>query len=100
MANPYFDLAVELLRADIEGSNKDFSEYRFIMTQLRRFKRKPKPFKKLITGRDLLKIGIKEGPIIGSVLDQIEEKRLNEEVFTTADAIKWVKKAYKKHITA
>ena len=48
----------------------------------------------LLKGADLLKLGIKEGPVMGEILSKIEEMRLNEEISTTIDATKWVKKHY------
>jgi hypothetical protein len=97
--HPYFKLALELLRADAEGSDGRQAVYRYIMTHIRKFKKMEKAPKPLLKGRDLIKMGIKQGPIIGTILREVEEKRLDEELFAPAEAKKWVKKAYKQHIS-
>ena len=97
MTHPYFALAMELLRADHEGSNGDISAYCFIMTQYRRFKRQKPPTRPFLMGKDLLKMGLKEGPIIGEILKEVEERRLDEGFKSSEEAKKWVKKAYNRY---
>jgi tRNA nucleotidyltransferase/poly(A) polymerase len=49
-------------------------------------------------GRDLLAMGMRQGPIIGEILKEIEEKRLEEQLKTPEEAKKWVEKTYFRHI--
>jgi len=93
LEQPYSQMALELLRADSLGSDGNLDSYRYIMRKKRQFE-KEEPKLALLTGADLLKLGIKEGPIIGEILSKVEEMRLNEEISTTIDAKKWVQKRY------
>ena len=45
----------------------------------------------LLTGSDLLAMGIAEGPGLGQVLKALETAQLNEEIRTRQDAIAFVK---------
>jgi poly(A) polymerase len=47
---------------------------------------------KLITGNDIIKLGIPEGKMIGIILQEIEELQLENENFNKEDAIEHVKK--------
>ncbi|MBI4722056.1 MAG: HDIG domain-containing protein, partial [Candidatus Stahlbacteria bacterium] len=53
--------------------------------------RQPK-FKPLLTGDDLIEIGFKPGPIFREILEQVEEARIEGELHTTEEALKFVKR--------
>lgn len=99
MDHPYFLPAMELLRADIDGGNKDRKAYRYIMAQYKKFKKSGQKSQQLLLGRDLIAMGINQGPIIGEILRALEEKRQEEVLKTQEEARKWVEKTYFKKIT-
>jgi hypothetical protein len=45
----------------------------------------------LVGGKDLLDLGIKSGPLMGELLDEIMDKQLSEEFSTREEALAWVK---------
>jgi hypothetical protein len=46
----------------------------------------------LLTGRDLIELGMKPGPALGALLDEIREQQLQDELKTPRAARAWVKK--------
>jgi tRNA nucleotidyltransferase (CCA-adding enzyme) len=44
----------------------------------------------MLTGRDILDLGAKEGPEIGSMLENLRDARLDGAVETREDEINWV----------
>ena len=45
----------------------------------------------LLKGEDLLALGMKPGPALGALLEQIREKQLQDELKTPAEARAWAK---------
>ena len=91
-----FELHLELHRLDCLASHKDLSTYRFVKKKLEEFheeikKQKKKP-KRLITGDDLIAIGLTPGPIFKQILSAVEDAQLEGKIKTKNQAIKWVKK--------
>ncbi len=80
----YPELA-ELCRIDALASSGDLSDYHFcqeMFSKLSHEEVKPKP---LITGRDLIALGLKPGPLFKDILTKIEDEQL-EGILTTKDA--------------
>lgn len=69
-----------------QGTKKAISQY---VTYLRHEKT-------LISGKDLKKMGYKPGPLFRTILDSLLTARLDNEVKTKADEIKYVKKKFPK----
>jgi hypothetical protein len=44
----------------------------------------------LLTGDDLLALGLKPGPVLGALLAEIREKQLQDELKTADEARAWV----------
>ena len=53
-------------------------------------------FPPLLTGNDLIKLGMKPGPALGALLNEIREKQLADELKTPRQAKAWTKKQIKK----
>ena len=45
----------------------------------------------LLTGNDLIALGMRPGPALGALLAEIREKQLQDELRTKAQARKWAK---------
>lgn len=95
---PLFRELLELLRADVLGTKpQDLSLY----NKLKKLSEKketarPKP-EVLLNGEDLMKkFGLKEGPEIGEILEQIHHAQMEEEIKTKEDALKLAKKILKR----
>ena len=76
-----------LHKADCLSSHGDLENYRFVEEKLAGFKAeqiKPKPF---VTGRDLIDLGLKPGPVFGRILSAVYDLQLEEKVASREEAL-------------
>jgi poly(A) polymerase len=85
-----FPLELALHRLDCLGSHGDLSHYNFLVEQAEELKKKPAIRPPLLTGDDLIKLGMKPGPVLGALLAEIREKQLQDELKTPRQARAWV----------
>jgi tRNA nucleotidyltransferase/poly(A) polymerase len=85
-----FPLELELHRLDCLGSHGDLGHYNFLVAQAAELKKKPAIHPPLLTGRDLMALGLKPGPAMGALLAEIREKQLADELKTPDQARTWV----------
>jgi len=86
----YPELA-ELYRVDSLSSTGNLDDYLFCQEMYEKLQEeevKPEP---LITGHDLIALGLKPGPAFSKILDTIKDEQLEEKVKTKEQAIKRVK---------
>ena len=76
LASPDFPLHLELHRLDCLASHRMLANWYFGLQAWREEKALPPPLEPLLRGGDLLAMGIPAGPIIGVLLRQIEDARL------------------------
>jgi poly(A) polymerase len=86
-----FPLEVELHRLDCLGSHGDLEFYNFLVEQAEELKKKPAIRPPLLTGNDLIKLGMKPGPAMGKLLNEIREMQLADEFKTPREAKAWAK---------
>jgi poly(A) polymerase len=91
-----FPLELELHRLDCLGSHGNLDHYNFLVVQAEELKKKPAIRPPLLTGKDLIKIGMKPGPAMGVLLNEVREKQLQDELKTPRQARAWVKKQIQK----
>lgn len=90
-ANEGYPELAELCRIDALSSSGDLSDYYYCQEMLGRLSQeevKPKP---LITGRDLIEMGLKPGPMFKEILTRVEDEQLEENLKTKEEAIEMVK---------
>jgi poly(A) polymerase len=87
-----FPLELELHRLDCLGSHGDLEHYEFLMAQAAELEQQPAIRPPLLTGNDLIVLGVKPGPAMGALLTEIREKQLQDELKTARAARAWVKK--------
>jgi len=90
-----FPLELELHRLDCLGSHSDLELYDFLVEKAAGLKKKPAIRPPLLTGKDLIKLGMKPGPAMGALLNEIREKQLQDELKTTRQARNWAKNRIK-----
>ncbi len=86
----YPDLA-ELYKVDSLASTGDLEDYNFcqdMFEELQEEEIKPEP---LITGNDLIALGLKPGPIFSKILDTIKDDQLEQKITTKEEALKRAK---------
>jgi poly(A) polymerase len=92
-----FPLELELHRLDCLGSHGDLGHYEFLVAQAAELKKKPALRPPLLTGKDLIALGMKPGPALGALLAEIREKQLQDELKTPRQARAWAKKRLLTH---
>ena len=85
---------MELHRLDCLGSHGSLEYYDFLREQAEELKRKPEIKPPLLTGKDLIALGMKPGPEMGKLLDEIREKQLADELKNPRQAKAWVKREF------
>ena len=84
-----FPMQLELHRLDCLGSHGRLTVYDFLVAQAAELKRQPGIRPPLLTGTDLLALGMAPGPAMGALLAEIREKQLQDELKTKAEARRW-----------
>lgn len=94
LMDPRFPWLLKLNKADTEGTlpvgleiyNQNLKLFEQARKLYEEEKKRPQ-FKPLITGNDLIKVGIKPGPKIGKLLKLIEDAQLEGKIKSKSDAI-------------
>ncbi len=86
-----FPLELELHRLDCLGSHRRLDHYEFLQEQARELQHQPEIRPPLLTGDDLLTLGMKPGPEMGALLAEAREKQLSDELKTVDEAREWAK---------
>ena len=86
-----FEELLELCRVDCLGSHADMTLYDECHQLWSDWKELDPPQKSLLQGRDLMDLGMKPGPDLGAMLDQLGDAQREGEVTEREDAIAWVK---------
>ena len=87
-----FPLELELHKLDCLGSHGDLELYDFLIEQAEELKKKPAIRPPLLTGKDLIALGMKPGKELGALLHEIREKQLADELKNSRQAKAWVKR--------
>jgi poly(A) polymerase len=87
MARPTFPLELELHRIDCASSHGDLKHFEFLQNQLENMTPEQIDPPSLVTGHDLLAMGLPPGKTIGTILEAIRVAQLEGAVQTRADAL-------------
>ena len=87
-----FPLELELHRLDCLGSHGALDHYEFLAQQAAELEKQPAIRPPLLTGDDLIALGVKPGPAMGALLAEIREKQLQDELKTPREAHAWARK--------
>ncbi|HOW67659.1 MAG TPA: CCA tRNA nucleotidyltransferase [Candidatus Paceibacterota bacterium] len=90
LLRPTFPTELQLHRLDCLASHGQLDIYQFLQRESEALRRTPTLRPPLLTGRDLLDMGMQEGPHLGSLLAEIREKQLQDELKTAEEARRWV----------
>jgi poly(A) polymerase len=96
LIRPTFPLELQLHRLDCVGSHGRLDVYDYLVEQAKELEKKPEIHPPLLTGDDLLAMGMKPGPAMGQLLAEIREKQLSDELQTSDEAKEWVKNELQK----
>ena len=87
-----FPLELQLHRLDCLGAHGDLSHYDFCVAQAEALKQRPEIRPPLLTGQDLIALGVRPGKAMGILLEEIRELQLADELQTAAAAREWLAK--------
>lgn len=86
-----FEQLLELCRADCLGSHQDMRLYDDCLALWNQWRERAPSTEPLLQGRDLMELGMKPGPEIGTMLEQLEDARRESIVSDRDEAVAWVK---------
>lgn len=86
-----FPLELELHRLDCLGSHRRLDIYDFLREQQAHLNDAPHLIPPLLTGTDLIQMGMTPGPELGATLTEVRDKQLAEELHTADEAREWVR---------
>ncbi len=95
LMRPTFPLELALHRLDCLGSHRMLDIYDFLAGQAVELDAKPDVHPPLLSGKDLIKLGMKPGKAMGQLLEEIREKQLQDELTAKAEALKWARQKLK-----
>jgi len=91
LLRPTFPLELELHRLDCLGSHGRLDVYDFLVARAQELEKQPRIRPPLLTGNDLIALGMNPGPAMGALLAEVREKQLQDELQTKAQARKWAR---------
>ena len=97
LLRPTFPLELDLHRLDCLGSHGQLDIYDLLVAEAEALKSRPEIRPPLLTGDDLIELGMKPGPAMGVLLAEIRDKQLQEELSTPAQARQWARERLAEH---
>jgi poly(A) polymerase len=96
LARPTFPTELALHRIDCLASHGRLEVHDFLAREARALENERRLPPPLVTGRDLLRLGLRPGPRLGAVLAEIRERQLQETLRTRAAALAWARRQREK----
>ena len=90
MAEPTFEQEMELHRVDCGSSNGFSDNYEFLQGKAADFANEPLIPPPLVTGRDLIKLGLQPGPRFKEILEAIQTEQLEGRILTREPALEYL----------
>jgi tRNA nucleotidyltransferase/poly(A) polymerase len=94
MARPNFEDEMELHRVDCTSSHGYLDNYEYIRTRQEEFANEPLIPEPLITGDDLIDLGLKPGPQFKQILEAVQSRQLEGTLSSSEAALNWVKEEF------
>ena len=85
---------LELHRLDCLASHGDLSNYEFCCEKLLELGQETLRPARLISGRDLIELGLEPGPLFSEILDTVEDRQLEGSLVSKDQALDWVETHY------
>jgi poly(A) polymerase len=95
MARPTFADELELHRVDCASSHRMMENYDFLLRKRDEFANEPIIPPPLVTGNDLIGLGMKPGPKFGEILEAVETLQLEGALKTREEALDWVAREFR-----
>jgi len=98
MARDTFPTELELHRVDCASSHGDLENYDFLRRKVAEFAAEPFIPPPLLTGNDLIGLGMTPGPRFGELLEAVQTAQLEGEITTREEALRLVRKLEGQHL--
>ena len=92
MSAPTFPRELELHRVDCASSNGFTDNYEFLLAKRDEFAREPLVPPPLITGKDLIDLGLPPGPGFKQILEDAQTEQLEGRLAHREEALEWLRK--------
>jgi poly(A) polymerase len=89
LMRPSIALELALHRLDCLGSHGRLDVYDYLLQQAKELDKRPEIRPPLLSGNDLISLGMKPGPEMGALLAEIREKQLQDELTSREQAREW-----------
>ena len=97
MARPTFKDELELHRVDCTSSHGMLDNYELLLQKQSEFASIPLLPQPLVTGRDLVALGLQPGPEFGKILQIVKEAQLENLIHTKEEAMALAKRSFSSH---
>ncbi|MDG5815943.1 CCA tRNA nucleotidyltransferase [Chitinispirillales bacterium ANBcel5] len=94
LSRPTITEELELHRVDCLSSHGDLSNYFFIKEKLSDFEVQQIKPPALLSGKDLIELGLKPGPLFGEILGELYDMQLEEQLFSKQQALEIVREKW------
>jgi poly(A) polymerase len=94
MARPGFEEELELHRVDCTSSHGFLDNYEFLRSKKEEFANEPLIPEPLITGKDLIAMGLTPSPRFKEILNAVQNRQLEGTLTSSEDARDWVKEEF------
>jgi len=91
LARPYIEDELELHRVDCTSSHGMLDNYEYLNAKREEFANEPLIPPPLITGRELIALGLKPGPRFAEILEAVQSRQLEGTLKTSEEALEWIK---------
>jgi poly(A) polymerase len=91
---PHFEEHMALHRADCLSSHENVGNYDFVKEKLNTYEPAEIRPVRIVTGKDLLEMGFKAGPLFKQILTDVEDRQLEGLVSDREQALKYVAETY------
>jgi poly(A) polymerase len=91
MSRPTFEDEMELHRVDCLGSHRIMDVYEFLTGRLKEFSLEEIQPEPLLNGNDLMELGVKPGPVMGKILNQLMDEQLEGRLKTRGQALEYAR---------
>jgi len=92
MAEPTFEMEMELHRVDCGSSNGFTDNYEFLQAKEAEFAAEPLIPPPLVTGRDLIQLGLQPGPRFKEILELIQNEQLEGRILAREPALDYLRR--------
>lgn len=88
---PTFGLELELHRLDCLGSHGRLDIYEMLVRERSVMEAQPQLRPPLVTGHDLIALGLQPGPALGRLLAELRDRQLADEITSREQALAWIR---------